>query len=292
MELSENKNIRSFTPYFANMHLHSTHSDGQFTPYQLAILAKSLGYGGVVLSDHDVISGVRELIRVAEKTGIESMSGVEFTCRQWGVGFHILGYDFDIDNKELITFVKRLCKYRNDHTRALLEAGLSRGTLKGITWQEVIDKNPENEWFCNDQVCRAMVDKGIIHKEDWEAINKVNFSYNSPYALPIEEASVEEVVEYIKKAGGVAVLAHPKNQYEYVDKLVELGIQGIEVCHPMLDEEDEKMFRRKAEQLKLYKTGGTDHTGPMGGCMGSYAVPAIHGALEDDYMAIKERRYG
>jgi len=99
------------------MHLHSTHSDGQFTPYQLALLAKSLGYRGVVLSDHDVISGVSELIRVARKLDMECMTGVEFCCKQWGEEFHILGYDFDINNEELRNFIKLLCQYRNEHTR-------------------------------------------------------------------------------------------------------------------------------------------------------------------------------
>ncbi|NLA85529.1 MAG: phosphatase, partial [Clostridiales bacterium] len=73
---------------YANMHLHSTHSDGQFSPHHLAVLAKSLGYGGVVLTDHDVISGIPELMRVAKILGIESMPGVEFACKQWDAYFH------------------------------------------------------------------------------------------------------------------------------------------------------------------------------------------------------------
>ena len=282
----------SFTSNFANMHLHSTHSDGQFTPYQLVLLAKSLGYRGVVLSDHDVISGVSELLRVARKLDMECMTGVEFCCKQWGEEFHILGYDFDINNEELRNFIKLLCQYRNEHTRAIFEAGVSCGIYKGITWQEVVDMNPGIEWFCNDQVCNALVKKGIIHKEDWNladwhAIRKDNSIPSSPKLV-----SAKEVIEYIRKAGGVAVLAHPKNQYEYVEKLVDLGIQGIEVCHPMLDEEDQKIFRQKAEELKLYKTGGTDHTGPMGGCSGKHAVPVFHGALEEDFMELKERIFG
>lgn len=287
----------SFTSNFANMHLHSTHSDGQFTPYQLAVLAKSLGYRGVVVSDHDVISGVNELTHAAQKVGIESMSGVEFCCEQWGEEFHILGYDFDINNAELINFVERLCKYRNDHTRAIFEAGVSCGVLKDITWQEVRDLNPENEWFCNDQVCKALVKKGVIQKEDWRLedwhlIENNNFSGDSHSPISIELASVKEAIENIRKAGGIAVLAHPKNQYQYVGKLVDIGIQGIEVCHPMLNEEEQKAFRLKAEELGLYKTGGTDHTGPMGGCTGRYAVPVFHGALEDDYMELKGHKLG
>jgi hypothetical protein len=135
----EMRGFMGFNTNFANMHLHSTHSDGQFSPFHLAVLAKSLGYGGVVLSDHDVISGVPELMRVAKMQGLETMSGVEISCEQWGTNFHILGYDFDINNPELVAFIDRLCEYRNSHTRILFEAALERGSIKGITWQEVVE---------------------------------------------------------------------------------------------------------------------------------------------------------
>jgi predicted metal-dependent phosphoesterase TrpH len=285
----------TYTIKYANMHLHSTHSDGQYSPHHLAVMAKALGYGGVVLSDHDVISGVPELMRVAKIIGIESMTGVEFGCRQWDVGFHILGYDFDLEDPDMKKFVKVLCKYRNDHTRALFEAGLKRGTLKDITWEEVLKYNPKNEWFCNDQIENAMVAKGIILKDEWESIRKINFSTLSPHMIPIEEPSVEDAVKHIKKAGGISILAHPANKFEYVDGLLEIGIQGIEVCHPTFDgkEEEEIMFREKADKCNLYKTGGTDHTGPMGGCLSRHDRPlAFHGAGEDDFKAIKERRFG
>ncbi|MGI6537241.1 MAG: PHP domain-containing protein [Caldicoprobacterales bacterium] len=274
---------------YANMHLHSTHSDGQFSPHHLAVLAKSLGYGGVVLTDHDVISGIPELMRVAKILGIESMPGVEFACKQWDAYFHILGFDFDIDNPELNEFVERLCEYRNNHTRALFEAGLKRGTLSGITWEEVVELNPGCRWFCNDQVRTAMVAKGLVRREEWGAVSKANFKSEYALSVPMEMASVEEAVYNIRNAGGIAVLAHPAGQYEYVDRLVEIGIQGLEVSHPSLSREEEIALRQKAKLNKLYMTGGTDHTGPMGGCMGAHAVPAYHGALEDDYLAIKNR---
>lgn len=282
-----------FTVKFANMHNHSPHSDGQYSPHHLAVMAKALGYKGVVLTDHDVISGVEELMRVAEKIGIEAMTGVEFTCIQWDVGFHILGYDFDLYDPDLIKFVDRLCTFRNDHTRAMLEAGLKRGTLKDITWDEVLLHNPENKWFCNDQVREAMVAKGVIKRDDWDPLRLINFSYNSPYALPMEQASVEDAIGHIKKAGGVPVLAHPAGQFEYVDQLIEMGIQGIEVSHPVFDgkPEEERMFREKADGCGLFKTGGTDHNGPMGGCISRHDRPlAFHGASEEEFRALKMRR--
>jgi predicted metal-dependent phosphoesterase TrpH len=287
----EMRGFMGFNTNFANMHLHSTHSDGQFSPFHLAVLAKSLGYGGVVLSDHDVISGVPELMRVAKMQGLETMSGVEISCEQWGTNFHILGYDFDINNPELVAFIDRLCEYRNSHTRILFEAALERGSIKGITWQEVVELNPESKWFCNDQVRYAMVAKGLVKRENWGPIFKENFKSPEALAIPMQMASVEEAVYYITKAGGIPIHAHPSGLIEYADKLMEIGIRGFEVCHPMLSKEEEETLRNIAKHNNLYMTGGTDHTGPMGGCMGKHAVPAFHGATLEDYMAIKNRIY-
>ena len=256
-------------------------------PHHLAVLAKSLGYGGVVLTDHDVISGTLSLCGLPKYWHRKhARRGI---CMQAVGCIFNSGFDFDIDNPELNEFVERLCEYRNNHTRALFEAGLKRGTLSGITWEEVVELNPGCRWFCNDQVRTAMVAKGLVRREEWGAVSKANFKSEYALSVPMEMASVEEAVYNIRNAGGIAVLAHPAGQYEYVDRLVEIGIQGLEVSHPSLSREEEIALRQKAKLNKLYMTGGTDHTGPMGGCMGAHAVPAYHGALEDDYLAIKNR---
>ncbi len=78
-------------------------------------------------------------------------------------------------------------------------------------------------------------------------------------------SSTKEVIAAIRKAGGVPVLAHPHNQLQYIPDLVEAGLMGIETNHPDLTDEEVQQARELANRLGLYKTGGTDHHGVLGG---------------------------
>ena len=122
------------------------------------------------------------------------------------------------------------------------------------------------------------------------ACDEVGF-YSEPHILP-ENVTTEEVIKVIREAGGVAVLAHPHHQAHLVGELVDMGLNGIEVCHPDLDEETSRAAAEAADAYRLYRSGGTDHTGPMSACGGDLAVPAFHGATEEEFFTIKERKLG
>ncbi|NMA96180.1 MAG: PHP domain-containing protein [Clostridiales bacterium] len=279
---------------YANLHLHSTHSDSEITPRDLAILAKEIGHSAAALTDHDVISGTKEFMEAAKEVGLETIAGVEFYGEKWGVNFHVVGYDFDIEDKELNRFIDTLCENRNTHTRILVENGIKRGTLKDITWDEIVDLNPEATWFCNNQVFRAMAKKGVLDMKERAHLLKVNFKSEPAFKVKIEVPSLEESVERIIKAGGVAGIAHPHNQYKYVKRMLDEGIPIglVEVSHPILTKDEEKAFYDLALEHNLYKTGGTDHHGRLS------AIPdRIHnhedsGVLKEDFIELKERRLG
>lgn len=99
------------------------------------------------------------------------------------------------------------------------------------------------------------------------------------------------MIRTVRKAGGVIALAHPLNQLHFVEKLVGYGLNGIEVCHPMIDDIANQVTE-VADTFKLYHCGGTDHTGPMSGCGGVYAVPAFHGITQEEFDALVNRRLG
>ena len=87
------------TDKYANLHLHSTHSDAGFRPAHLCCLAKSLGYGALAVTDHEAISGIPELLACAKNNDIEAMTGVELYARledgEHNPVYHIVGLDFD-----------------------------------------------------------------------------------------------------------------------------------------------------------------------------------------------------
>ena len=116
------------------------------------------------------------------------------------------------------------------------------------------------------------------------------FKGDEPKSFFPKHPDVEQVIGVIRQAGGIAILAHPNHRVEYVPQLVEMGLNGIEVSHPHIFEDTARQAVRAAAQYKLYRSGGTDHTGAMSGCYGRNAVPATEGITEEEYLTIKERR--
>ena len=91
---------------YANMHLHSTYSDGIFTPAELCATVKAMGYGAVVLSDHETAWGMAEMQAAATAAGLETMIGMELYAKGHGTDFHILAYDFDPTEKGIATAIE------------------------------------------------------------------------------------------------------------------------------------------------------------------------------------------
>ena len=276
---------------FANCHFHSTHSDGAFRPLHLARLALGMGYRAAVLTDHDVTSGNAEFLREARSFGLLAATGVEITCRSRDAGFHLVGLGVELDCPALVSFVDRLCAWRNAHTRRIFDHAVETGELRDITWDEVEAYNPGCRWFCNEQVFRAMELKGVfdILRQN-EYFLRV---FHGPFARAhrIEEASVSEAISVIRQAGGIPILAHPQHQPQYIPELVELGLLGVEVCHPDLDREDARLALEAADAYGLYRSGGSDHSGVMGGCCMPYTAPDLGwGADEEEFTAMLERR--
>ena len=279
---------------FANCHFHSTHSDGEYRPRFLARMALGLGYKALALTDHDVLSGNRELLHEAGKLGLLAMPGVEITCRNDEIGFHLVGLNLDLDNPRLNAFVDQLCQWRNENTKALFDRGVKLGLLENITWDEVEQYNPGCRWFCNEQVFNAMELKGVYDPDKRPMQFKEVFASSTSVKLGmrIQEASITDAISVIRQADGIPVLAHPYGgRTKYVPELVEAGLLGIETCHPSLNEEDTRLAEEAAAAYKLYRSGGSDHNGVMSGCGLPRATPDLGwGADEEEFMAMLERR--
>lgn len=291
-----------YEPKFANLHLHSTHSDGVYSPAELVRLAKKEGYKALAVTDHDVITGIPEMIAECEKEGMEYIKGAEFTCQGFGLDYHIVGLDIDTSNQALRDYCAYMGEKETHRTKTLFDQGLERGTLKNITWDEVLEHNKDIVWFCVDHVFAAMRAKGVIELCDYNEFFMANFTHRLPYETPYKIYSAEEVIKIIKDAGGIAVLAHPHDQLHTVDGLVELGLGGIEVWHRMLTPEERVQAEALAKKHNLYISGGTDHSGMLGGLdhyepdgklPEKHNVPSLmHGTSEENFRNIKNRIYG
>jgi len=289
---------------FANCHNHSTFSDGAYTPERIVTLAKEVGHKALILTDHDTVKGSYFAQRKAREAGLLSLLGCEFSTRGLGTGFHLLGIDFDPENREMRALLGVVSRKQSERSRILFERGMERGSLpKGITWQDVLDTYPNNDYFCNNQIFEAMLNAGLYTRGDYGRFFTENFRPPRAVDLEIEEITglrtpdIADVVRIIKNAGGVPIVAHPHRQAKYVDALVEMGVMGFETRHPMLtDEGESELFDKICTEKRLYKLGGTDHYGPLGGytdVFASHRVPPETGyTSEEDFMSIYERKLG
>lgn len=302
---------------YANLHTHSTHSDGGYTPAQLALTAKNEGYGAAMLTDHDTVSGYTEFRLECEKLGLETILGVEFNTPSpllenqpkdvphalASSQFHIVGMDFDPENPALKKYISDLCFRKTEITRQLFENAVKRGSLSGIEWEEVVAycRRANKPWISGSQLRYAMAEKGIISIADLSFFAENVFGkYTREVAALVEEyKSDEEVINLIHGAGGIAIIAHPHRQLFCLDALVEMGIDGVEVHHPLLTEEEKVKVHQYALDKNLYISGGSDHYGVCSGYYeryarpedcGHYRPPFIYGTSKAYFDEIKNRQ--
>lgn len=268
--------------YYANLHTHSTHSDGKYSPATLARMAKEEGYGAVAVTDHDTVTGYGELKAECDKLGLETVFGAEFSSPttlyrnadgSWG-DFHIMGFHFDPEYPAMKEYLAGMSLREADQTRILVERGLKEGLLRDITWEEVLEFNAGITWLCNEHVFRLMEAKGQVTKADYPAYFRTVFGDRRGEVPPCYPFKQEhEIIRLIHEAGGIALVAHPHDQLQYLDALVEMGLDGLEACHYMLTPEEREQALKLGLEKDLYISGGTDHEGYLGGGYESYPTP-------------------
>ena len=153
---------------FASCHNHSTYSDGEYTPETLARIAKNMGHGGIILTDHDTVNGYPFMKEAAEKYGLLTMVGCEFSTVYKNKGFHLCGFDFDTEHPEMKALLDKSSSIQTKRTELMFKWGLERGTLReGITWQDVLDDHPHHNYFCNNEVFASMLKRGIYRYDEY-----------------------------------------------------------------------------------------------------------------------------
>lgn len=284
---------------FANCHFHSTFSDANITPEELVETAKRIGHKALVLTDHDTVRGTYFLGRAARRAGMLTLVGCEFSA-----GVHIVGIDFNPQEKGMKEFLDYLPSYQYDRSKKLFEAGLERGTLRqGITWQDVVDAYPYNNYLCNNQIFDVYVKKGIYKPEEYSEFFTSSFSGNLDISkeivagLNFKYPDAEETISRINNAGGVAVIAHcTDSQAKNADEYLRLGAKGFEVRHPDMSQWAMDYLNAYCEEHRLYKSGGTDHSSLMSGLAGkmpSADLPPQCGYVtEEDFMKLYRRELG
>ena len=193
-------------------------------------------------------------------------------------------------------------------TELMFHAAQESGTLKkGVRWQEILDAFPFNDYICNNQVFEVYLQKGIYTLAEYDDFCRDNFSYSLPSSKMAKEQinmpspATADVVEIIKRAGGVPIVAHPCEPplTDEADALLKMGVMGFEVIYPTMTAAEIAFFDAFCDEYRLYKCGGTDHQGVLGGYMErcpndpSYVIdPMTGGMTEEDFMKLYKRGLG
>ena len=242
----------------ADLHMHSTASDGIDSPVELVRKAAKNGISAIAITDHDTILGIQDALSEANTMGIEVIPGVEFSVEFTPV-MHILGLFLDINNLDLICTLKKVEKMRLYLISKSFRILRSHGII--VTPQEVICsekylslKNLTN-YLVNSNMVTCKQEVNILLSNVWAEWHK---------SLP----SPATCISLIHECGGIAVIAHPQLLYlcdkelkEILTRLSGLGLDGIEVIHPEHQDEDRRKLNTWAWELKLIASGGSDYHG-------------------------------
>lgn len=256
--------------FYANLHLHSIFSDGVWTPEELVHKAKEEGYGAVALTDHDTISGCERMRLAAEKEGLEYLFGCEFSVNK-PYGVHITAFEFDPEYPEMKDYLSFLSKRVADQTRAAFEDAMEEGVTFGLHWQDVLDENPGVTWICHEQVRRTFENRNVLKRSEYYAWKAAHFDERlKRFPKQGEMLPLADLIDLVHRAGGIAVLAHPLYHLHYIDEILKAGIDGIEVWHADQKQPEAEMSLRIALKHGLYISGGSDHSGLLGGSYGFF----------------------
>ena len=295
---------------YANLHIHSTHSDGNFSPSKVAHICKDEGYKAIAITDHDIATAYPEMKAECDKIGLECLFGAEFSApsklledpnyyNPLEPTFHITAYHFDPEYPAMKQYLEDMAYRETEQTHELFNRGVRLGLIKGIEWDEVLEYNGDIRWLCNNHLWRCMLDKGLLKPEDRPWFWTELFADHRWEIPPHREFKNEaDMIQLIRDAGGIAIVAHPHEQLKHIDALIEMGVEGLEVWHSLMTEEEREKAVKLAYAKDLYISGGTDHEGRCDNLTllnmkpgdRYYTPPCTYGTTKQHYEEIRDRK--
>jgi predicted metal-dependent phosphoesterase TrpH len=244
---------------YADLHVHSTASDGNLSPDEVVKAAASLGLGIIALTDHDTLAGVKTAQEVGHALGVEVIGGVELNTEWFGREVHVLGYFLQPGKGEIEKTLVELRVARLERAKRMVER--LQGLGIAINWDDV-RKQAGTGSVGRPHVALALKERGYV-----SSVQEAFFLYlnrGRPAYVPRRRLSPPEAIELIHRSGGVAVLAHPGVIADpfLIAELLKFHFRGVEVFHPDNDFRVAQAVLNEARERKLAITGGSDFHGP------------------------------
>lgn len=278
-----------------DLHIHTSYSDGKFTPEQVIEYSHKKGLSAIAITDHDTTDGLPEAIKVAKRCGIEVVPAVELSCipvNPFEEEIHLLGYYIHWEDECFQEKLKLLRKAREKRAEKML----GKFSRLGIQINpEALFKIAAKGCIGRPHFARILVKMGVVDSEK-EAFNRYLAS-GKPAYVPKLMLSAEEGLQLIQRIGGIPVLAHPwlgANRLGTIQRLMRAGLKGIEVYHPKQSGQPAIRFKNIAEKYGLLVTGGSDCHGPTDNqspLIGTLNIPhKLLDELKQYYQSITNRK--
>ncbi len=242
----------------ADLHLHSTASDGTYTPAQLVELARRSGLAAIALTDHDTLAGLPAARRAAAGTSLEVIAGVEITAERHGRELHLLGYFLDPDDPPLLDALARICRGRAERFHGMVERIRAAGVSVQIEGEDLSPRALGRRHLAELLVAQGKA--GSVREAFQRWLKDGGKAAVAKPRLPVAEA-----IALVRQAGGVAAWAHPPydgGTFATLTELAALGLGAVEAEYPDTPRSKREALRRFAGELGLAVSGGSDCHGP------------------------------
>ena len=257
-----------------DLHLHTRYSDGSWTPAELCRAAADRHLAAIAVTDHDTLDGIPAMLAAGQQHGVEVLPGVEITCRVKTREVHLLGYfpGTTWQSPELHTVLDHAKRVREKRIGAMV-AQLNQLGIE-LTTAEVFAGSTCGT-IGRPHVALALRQRGVVKSVD-EAFERF-LKAGKPGYVERHRMEAAEGIALIRRAGGVAVLAHPalSQADKDIQNLAQQGLAGLEIWHCRQTPAQTEHYRAVAAQFDLLVTGGSDCHGDVYGAalLGTVPVP-------------------
>lgn len=252
--------------YKIDLHVHSSMSDGTYSPKEIVGLALESQVRAIALTDHDSVEGVNEASEEALSKNINFLTGIEISASyKYGRILHILGLGIDINNENFLKSYTNMKKAREDSVKDILKKIEKQGvfididTLRERALNKYLDRYDIHRYFMENAICSNAQDV-------WDR-------YLDPIPYGEDELiKVSDAIEIINKANGLSFLAHYNKKIglggfnnqeieQHIKYLIDLGLNGVEKYYPSYKKENNEFLQYLINKYQLIPSGGTDFHG-------------------------------
>ncbi len=276
----------------ADLHCHSSVSDGTLSPEELAPRAKANGVELWALTDHDEIGGQKRALAAAMAAGLPYLTGTEISVTFAGETVHIVGLGFDPDHPDLLDGLARTRGGRERRAREMA-ADLARVGIKNA-YEGALKYVGNPDLISRTHFARHLVETGACR--DTQEVFRKYLTTGKPGFVPHRWAQLGEAVGWIVGAGGMAVIAHPgrykftaNEEFALFTEFKEHGGRGVEVMTGSHTAQDAVKYAGFAREFDLHASRGSDFHSPNESHTDLGKLPYLSSELTPVWEGLRER---